>query len=79
MSSARGTRGYDITYFTASTDTPEYNKEFSDSLTLDFPILSDPDKSVAKSYGVVHDQRLVPGVGRSTSARMARFCTSTRK
>jgi peroxiredoxin Q/BCP len=53
-------RGYEVAYFTASCDTPEFNKEFSDMHKLDFPILSDPDKSVAKAYGVVHDQRLVP-------------------
>jgi len=49
-------RGYDVAYFTASCDTPEYNKEFAESLSLDFPILSDPDKSVAKAYGVVTDK-----------------------
>ncbi|MBI2826680.1 MAG: peroxiredoxin [Planctomycetia bacterium] len=53
-------RGYDVAYFTASVDTPEFNKEFSESLSLDYPILSDPDKSVAKAYGVVNDKRLVP-------------------
>jgi thioredoxin-dependent peroxiredoxin len=53
-------RGYDVAYFTASTDTPEFNKEFSDSLGLDFPILSDPEKSVAKAYGVVDEKRPFP-------------------
>ena len=53
-------RGYDVAYFTASCDTPEYNKEFATELSLDYPILSDPDKSVAKSYGVVDDKRLFP-------------------
>ncbi len=28
--------------------------------TLDFPILSDPDKSVAQTYGVVHENRPNP-------------------
>ena len=56
----KGLRDYDVAYFTASCDTPEYNKEFSDSLTLDFPILSDPDKSMAQAYGVVHEGRPVP-------------------
>ena len=27
---------------------------------LDYPILSDPDKDVAKAYGVVHEGRAVP-------------------
>jgi thioredoxin-dependent peroxiredoxin len=43
-----------IAYFTASVDTPEQNKKFAESLALDYPILSDPDRKVAKEYGVVH-------------------------
>jgi len=42
-----------IAYFTASVDTPEENTKFAESLDLDYPILSDPDKSVAKDYGVL--------------------------
>lgn len=42
-----------VAYFTASVDTPEDNKKFSDKLGLDYPILSDPTKSVAESYGVI--------------------------
>ena len=49
-----------VAYFTASVDTPEYNKKFAESLDLDYPILSDPDKTVAKAYGVVHEGRPVP-------------------
>ncbi len=49
-----------IAYFSASVDTPELNKKFAESLELDFPILSDPDKTVAKAYGVVHGMRMVP-------------------
>jgi thioredoxin-dependent peroxiredoxin len=41
-------------YFTASVDTPEENEKFAKSLDLDYPILSDPDKSVAKEYGVLN-------------------------
>ena len=29
------------------------NKKFAESLDLDYPILSDPDKSVARAYGVL--------------------------
>lgn len=29
------------------------NTEFAESLQLDFPILSDPDKDVARRYGVL--------------------------
>jgi thioredoxin-dependent peroxiredoxin len=42
-----------VAYFTASVDTPDTNKKFAESLDLDYPILSDPDKDVAKAYGVV--------------------------
>jgi len=48
-----------IAYFTASVDTPELNKKFAESLELDYPILSDPDKTVATAYGVVHGERKV--------------------
>jgi thioredoxin-dependent peroxiredoxin len=44
-------------YFTASVDTPEDNEKFAKKLDLDYPILSDPDKSVAKEYGVLNPQR----------------------
>ncbi len=44
-------------YFTASVDTPEENARFAKSLDLDYPILSDPEKSVAKDYGVLNPQR----------------------
>lgn len=52
-------RKYDVAYFTASVDDPEKNKEFAKSLDLDYPILSDPGKEVAKAYGVVHEGREV--------------------
>ena len=29
-------------------------------MELDYPILSDPEKSVAKAYGVVHEGRSLP-------------------
>ncbi len=48
-------REYNVAYFTASTDKPEMNKDFAKSLELDYPILSDPDETVAKAYGVVHE------------------------
>ncbi len=53
-------RGLKVAYFTASVDEPDYNKKFAESLSCDYPILSDPDKSVAKAYGVVHPGRAVP-------------------
>jgi peroxiredoxin Q/BCP len=52
-------KGLNIAYFTASVDKVEDNKKFVDKYELGFPILSDPDKSVAKAYGVVHPGRPV--------------------
>lgn len=40
-------------YFAASVDTPETNAKFAKSLDLDFPILSDPSRDVARAYGVL--------------------------
>ena len=48
-----------VAYFTASVDPPPTNKAFSTKLGLDYPILSDPDKTVATAYGVVHGERKV--------------------
>ena len=39
-------------------DDPETNRKFAEALGLDYPILSDPGKEVARAYGVV-----MPGVG----------------
>ena len=39
----------------ASTDDPQTNKEFAESLDADFPLLSDPSKEVATAYGVLRD------------------------
>lgn len=33
------------------------NKKFAESLNLDFPILSDPDKETAEEYGVLNKER----------------------
>lgn len=48
-----------IAYFTASVDKAEENKKFAKSLNADYPILSDPDKTTAKAYGVVTPERAV--------------------
>jgi len=42
-----------VTYFAASIDRPETNRRFAASLELNFPILSDPGKTVARAYGVL--------------------------
>jgi peroxiredoxin Q/BCP len=52
LSSAR-LRALDAACFAASADDPETNRQFAAYLGIDFPILSDPDKSVARAYGVM--------------------------
>jgi peroxiredoxin Q/BCP len=47
-------REYDVTYFMASVDPLEDNVGFAAETKADFPLLSDPTKSAAKSYGVLH-------------------------
>jgi peroxiredoxin Q/BCP len=42
-----------VAYFAASVDDAETNRKFAESLGLDYPILSDPDKKVAGAYGVL--------------------------
>lgn len=49
-----------MSYFAASCDTAELNQQFAESLELDYPILSDPGKGVARQYGVVTDDRTLP-------------------
>jgi peroxiredoxin Q/BCP len=44
----------DVAYFTASVDPADVNTKFAESLGLDYPILSDPEKSTAKAYGVLN-------------------------
>ena len=46
-----------MAYFTASVDPPDTNRKFAESLDLDYPILSDPGKEVARAYGVVGGDR----------------------
>lgn len=42
-----------MAYFAVSVDPPETNKAFAQSLGVEFPVLSDPSREVAKAYGVV--------------------------
>jgi peroxiredoxin Q/BCP len=55
-----GLRQFDVAYFTASCDTAEQNTKFAKSLKLDYPILSDPEKKVARAFGVVDEKRTNP-------------------
>jgi peroxiredoxin Q/BCP len=41
----------------ASVDPPDVNKKFAEQEKADFPILSDPEKTVATAYGVVTPER----------------------
>jgi peroxiredoxin Q/BCP len=47
-------RKFDVAYFTASCDPVEKNTDFAKSLDLDYPILSDPEKSVADAFGCLN-------------------------
>jgi peroxiredoxin Q/BCP len=40
-------------YFGASVDSPETNRQFAKDLGIDYPILSDPEKTAARAYGVL--------------------------
>jgi peroxiredoxin Q/BCP len=44
---------FKVAYFAASVDDPATNKKFAESVEANYPILSDPDKSVARAYGVL--------------------------
>ena len=46
-------KGLEVTYFMASVDPLETNKEFAEENDADFPLLSDPSKSVAEAYDVL--------------------------
>ena len=46
-------RRFNVEYFAASVDSPEANARFARSLGIDYPILSDPAKEVARAYGVL--------------------------
>ena len=41
-----------------SVDKPEANREFAAKIGATFPVLSDPEKSTAKAYGVLNFTRL---------------------
>jgi thioredoxin-dependent peroxiredoxin len=52
-SSGNALKRFDVRYFAASVDSPGANARFAASLGIDFPILSDPTKEVARAYGVL--------------------------
>lgn len=46
-------KGFDAAVFAASCDRVETNRAFAASMGIEFPILSDPDATVARAYGVL--------------------------
>jgi peroxiredoxin Q/BCP len=48
---------FNIAYFMVSVDDPDTNKKFAESLDAKFPLLSNPEKDVAKAYGVFNEER----------------------
>ncbi len=46
-----------MAYFAISVDPPDTNKSFAQALGVDYPLLSDPTKKVAKAYGVVDEDQ----------------------
>lgn len=46
-------KGMNVAYFTISVDPVADNKKFAAKYDLDYPILSDPEKTVARAYGVL--------------------------
>ena len=58
-----------------SVDDPQTNKEFAESLNTTFPLLSNPEKDVARAYGVVTAERELPFRWTYISVRTAISCT----
>lgn len=58
QSGSSAIKKFDVTYFTASVDTPEKNAQFAESLGVkDYAILADPTREVGKAYGVVTKEK----------------------
>ena len=55
---ARRCGGSTLQYFAASVDTPETNASLRRRSGLDYPILSDPTRDVARAYGVLVAERV---------------------
>ena len=47
---------FDVAYFMTSVDKPADNKGFAEENHANFPILSDPDTTMSKAYGVYSDK-----------------------
>jgi peroxiredoxin Q/BCP len=53
QSSLRGLQALHARCFAVSTDSYETSRTFARALELEYPILSDPDRRVARAYGVL--------------------------
>jgi peroxiredoxin Q/BCP len=54
--SAKYQQKMNVAFFGASCDTVELNKKFAKKLDLNYPLLSDTNKKVAKAYGILLDR-----------------------
>ncbi len=55
-------RAYDASYFMASVDPLDDNRDFAKKTGADFPMLSDPSKDAAKAYDVLNFMRVASRV-----------------
>ncbi len=53
--SAEEIEAFDVAYFMASVDEAETNTAFAKEHGASFPILSDPDRTVSRAYGVLSE------------------------
>ena len=53
--SAEEIEAFDVAYFMASVDAPETNAAFAEAQGASFPILSDADRTVSATYGVLSE------------------------
>ena len=55
-------REYNVSYFMASVDPLDDNRDFAKKTKADFPMLSDPSKEAAKAYDVLNIMRVASRV-----------------
>ena len=55
-------REYNVSYFMASVDPLDDNRDFAEKTGADFPMLSDPSKETAKAYDVLNIMRVASRV-----------------
>lgn len=55
-------REYNVSYFMASVDPLDDNRNFAEKTGADFPMLSDPSKDTAKAYDVLNIMRVASRV-----------------